>query len=417
MRHVVVMVTTSYPRFPGDAVGTFMEPIAKGVAARGHEVHVVAPWHPGMTRGRVEDGVFFHFFKYAPVPALNVFGYAAGLHADVRLRGRAWMAAPLAMSAGWFKAMRVARKRGATVMHGHWVVPGGVIAAAAAPDRPLVVSLHGSDVFVAERTAPARIAARRVFGRAGAVTACSADLAERAVRLGAAPDRIEVVPYGVDTRRFSPDPAARAARRRAIGVAGPLVAAAGRLVHKKGFEYLIDALPLMASTPPAVLAIAGTGDLEAELRARAAAAGVADRVRFLGNVTQDEVGAWFASADVAVVPSVRDDSGNVDGLPEHPPRSAGVGDAGRRHAGGRDRVGHRGRPDGNDRARARSRGAGAGHRGAARGSRAARPPGRGGPRGRGSAIRLGDRGGALRSGLRSCPCLQVTHPIRFAAIP
>ena len=315
MRHVVVMVTTSYPRFPGDAVGTFMEPIAKGVAARGHEVHVVAPWHPRMTRGRVEDGVFFHFFKYAPVPALNVFGYAAGLHADVRLRGRAWMAAPLAMSAGWFKAMRVARKRGATVMHGHWVVPGGVIAAAAAPDRPLVVSLHGSDVFVAERTAPARIAARRVFGRAGAVTACSANLAERAVRLGAAPDRIEVVPYGVDTRRFSPDPAARAARRRAIGVAGPLVAAAGRLVHKKGFEYLIDALPLMASTPPAVLAIAGTGDLEAELRARAAAAGVADRVRFLGNVTQDEVGAWFASADVAVVPSVRDDSGNVDGLP------------------------------------------------------------------------------------------------------
>ena len=67
MRHVVVMVTTSYPRFPGDSVGTFMEPIAKHVAARGHEVHIVAPWHPRITRGKVEDGVFFHFFKYAPV--------------------------------------------------------------------------------------------------------------------------------------------------------------------------------------------------------------------------------------------------------------------------------------------------------------------------------------------------------------
>ncbi len=79
MRHVVVMVTTSYPSFPGDSVGTFMEPIAKHVAARGHEVHIVAPWHPRIRRGKVEDGVFFHFFKYAPVPALNVFGYAAGL--------------------------------------------------------------------------------------------------------------------------------------------------------------------------------------------------------------------------------------------------------------------------------------------------------------------------------------------------
>jgi hypothetical protein len=42
-RHVVVMLTTSYPRFPGDTIGTFMEPIAKGIAARGHEVHVVLP--------------------------------------------------------------------------------------------------------------------------------------------------------------------------------------------------------------------------------------------------------------------------------------------------------------------------------------------------------------------------------------
>ena len=49
--HVVVMVTTSYPRFPGDSVGTFMEPIAKSVAARGHEVHIVAPWHPLVARG------------------------------------------------------------------------------------------------------------------------------------------------------------------------------------------------------------------------------------------------------------------------------------------------------------------------------------------------------------------------------
>src|SRR5688572_21213832 len=197
MRHVVVMVTTSYPRFPGDSVGTFMEPIAKGVAARGHEVHVVAPWHPRITRGKVEDGVFFHFFHYAPVPALNVFGYAAGLRADVAVKGTAWMAAPLALAAGWFKAMRVAQKRRATVMHGHWVVPGGVIAAAAQPALPLVVSLHGSDVFVAERVPPAGFAARRVFARAGVVTACSDDLAQRAIALGSARERTEVVPYGV----------------------------------------------------------------------------------------------------------------------------------------------------------------------------------------------------------------------------
>src|SRR5918997_802257 len=126
MRHTVVMVTTSYPRFPGDSVGTFMEPIAKSVAARGHEVHVVAPWHPKITRGDEEDSVRFHFFKYAPLPSLNVFGYAAAMRADVTLRGAAYVAAPLALAQGWRIARKIARRHRATVMHGHWVVPGGI---------------------------------------------------------------------------------------------------------------------------------------------------------------------------------------------------------------------------------------------------------------------------------------------------
>jgi len=317
MRHVVVMVMTSYPRFPGDSVGTFMEPIAAHVAARGHEVHIVAPWHPLITRGKSENGVFFHFFKYAPVPALNVFGYAAGMRADVSLRGAAWLAAPLAMTAGWFTAMRVAQKRRATVMHGHWVVPGGAMAAAAAPSLPLVVSLHGSDVFVAERVAIANRVARQVFARAGFVTACSADLARRAIAIGAPLERTEVVPYGVDVDRFRPDGAARAETRAALQLADDttLVVAAGRLVRKKGFEYLIEALPLVGTAPPPVLAIAGAGDLDEELRAQARDRGVADRVRFLGNQPQDAIAKLFAAADAVVVPSVRDDSGNVDGLP------------------------------------------------------------------------------------------------------
>ncbi len=314
MPQVVVMVTTSYPRFPGDSVGTFMEPIARSVAARGHEVHVVAPWHPLVARPADDGGVHLHFYRYAPIPSLNVFGYAAAMRADVSLRGAAYIAAPLALAAGWHAARSVARRCRATIMHGHWVVPGGVMAAAAAPALPLVISLHGSDVYVAETVAPATLAARHAFRRAGYVTACSDDLARRALALGAAPDRIGTVPYGVDVDRFRPDSTARAARRLELGVGDrtPLVLAAGRLVRKKGFEYLIDAL---ARLPGVVLALAGEGTLEAELRERARRAGVADRVRCLGNVPQERVGELFAAADVVCVPSVRDDRGNVDGLP------------------------------------------------------------------------------------------------------
>lgn len=315
MRHVVVMVATSYPRFAGDGVGSFMEPIAKSVAARGHDVHLVAPWHPAIARGTHEDGVSFHFYKYAPLRALNVFGYAEGLRADTNLRINAWAAAPLALAAGCLAARRVAAAHRATIMHGHWVIPGGAMATLAAGGRPLVLSLHGSDVFVAERHRAIGAVARAVFNRAAWVTACSDDLHTRAVALGAAPDRTETVPYGVDVARFAPDPSNRTAVRRAIGVDdGPFVFTAGRLVRKKGFEYLIDAVRLLTPEFPTLkLAIAGDGDLRDELLARARGAGSA--VVLLGNRGQDDVGRLAAAADVVVVPSVHDDAGNVDGLP------------------------------------------------------------------------------------------------------
>ena len=318
MSQRIVMVASSYPRFEGDSVGSFMEPIAQGIAARGHEVHMVAPWHPKWDRPKVDRGVHFHLFHYAPVQAMNTFGYAEGMRADVRLRVSAVAVAPLAVLVGWFKALRVAQKKRATIVHAHWVIPGGVIGAAAARSIPLVISLHGSDVFVAERHRVAGLAARAAFKRAAWVTACSEDLRSRALAIGARGERSNVIPYGVDSDRFRPGPDLRARGREILGVADnvPLAFAVGRLVKKKGFEYLIDAAAALKTRQPALrVAIAGDGDLQASLRARAQAAGVGDAVRFLGVMPHHVIPALLAAADIAVAPSVHDDAGNVDGLP------------------------------------------------------------------------------------------------------
>ena len=317
-RHVVVMLTTSYPRFPGDTIGTFMEPIAKGIAARGHEVHVVLPWHPRLARGPVENGVHFHAFRYAPHPDLNVFGYAAALQADVNLRASAWVSAPLALAASWRAVRRVAAEVGATLLHGHWIIPSGAVVTAAGRGLPVVVSLHGSDVYVAERHAVARVAAQAALRRLDWLTACSDDLRDRMIALGADPSRATTIPYGVDAQRFRPDAALRAEGRRAVGASPEdlVLFTAGRFVRKKGFEYLIDAVAALAPGWPGLrLVIGGGGDLEAELRARAVDRGIGARVSFPGVLAQDEVAAHLAGADIAVVPSVRDEAGNVDGLP------------------------------------------------------------------------------------------------------
>jgi glycosyltransferase involved in cell wall biosynthesis len=312
------MITSSYPRFPGDTIATFMEPIAQGVAQRGHEVHVVLPWHPRLQRHGLEGGVHFHPFHYAPLRSLNVFGYSGALDADVRLRRRAYLAAPFAFRAGREAARRVIRTSGATIVHGHWAVPSGAIAAAATVNLPVVVSLHGSDVYLAERSRIARIGARRAFARAGWITACSDDLRERAIALGADRDRLETVPYGVDASRFAPDADARVRVRQELRVLDqdPVVFTAGRFVHKKGFAFLIEAAARLKERWPTLrVVIGGSGDLFEELRARAHEAGVAQQVVFTGVLDHAAVGACLAAADVAVVPSIRDTAGNVDGLP------------------------------------------------------------------------------------------------------
>ena len=199
-RQTVVMLTTSYPRFPGDGIGSFVEPIAHGVAERGHQVHIVAPWHPLVQRPTREGGVHFHFFRYAPLRRLSLFGYAEALKADVGLRPAAYLVTPFFLTAGWRAVRQVARSTSASILHAHWVVPAGFLAAVSNPGLPLVISLHGSDVFVAEGNSLARAAARFAFGGSRWVTACSDDLRQRALELGAKPDHTEVVPYGVDTK-------------------------------------------------------------------------------------------------------------------------------------------------------------------------------------------------------------------------
>jgi glycosyltransferase involved in cell wall biosynthesis len=173
-------------------------------------------------------------------------------------------------------------------------------------------------VYVAERHPLIGRLASQAFFHAGWVTACSADLRNRAIALGARAERSNVIPYGVDTSHFAPSPEARAAVRRTLDLTEPdeVVFAVGRFVRKKGFEYLIDATAhLVTSRPRLVTVLAGAGDLDGELRERARALGIGDRVRFPGLLRHDDVAGYLSAADVVAVPSVRDDAGNVDGLP------------------------------------------------------------------------------------------------------
>ncbi len=123
---------------------------------------------------------------------------------------------------------------------------------------------------------------------------------------------MQVVPNGIDAARWRVPARARAAARARHGGDGPLVVFAGRLVHEKGVQTLLDAIrPLRLAHPGLRLAVAGTGTFEDELHEHARKLRIARAVDWLGFVEDEEVAPLLAAADVVAVPSLYEPFGIV----------------------------------------------------------------------------------------------------------
>ncbi|HKI86415.1 MAG TPA: glycosyltransferase, partial [Thermoanaerobaculia bacterium] len=212
----ILFVTQTYPRFAGDTAGPFIRDLALGLARRGHALTVLLPHAADVAPAWTENGVVAQSVRYAP-EALERIGYGRSLRTDERLRGLAAATAPL-------YALAMRRALGAMLrggrfdlVHAHWIVPNGLIATAAAAHTHLAVGLHGSDVFLAERSF-LRPLVKRLLRRTELLTGCSPELVRRVVALGFEAERSRVIPYGVDADLYHPDQERRLLWRRRLGL-------------------------------------------------------------------------------------------------------------------------------------------------------------------------------------------------------
>ncbi|MGQ0601013.1 MAG: glycosyltransferase [Anaerolineales bacterium] len=312
------MVASSYPRFLGDVgAGRTIQAIAEALVNHGHEVHVLAPYHPSLAP--YPTGVCRHHFRYIWPDSLAIMGYAQALQNDQALHPAAyWLSVPFLL-AGVMKLIRLQQAHQFDVIHAHWVIPNGAMAAmvARAFRVPLVISLHGSDIFLALRQPLLGQVARWAFERASAVTACSPDLLDGALRLGSPAQHTYPIVWGADPVVFGSQSDASSLRERwRIEPDACVVLSLGRLVQKKGLDVLLKAIPIVVRRVPHVrFIIAGAGPQIETLKAQATALQVSAWVTFTGEVNGEEVPLYLNLCDVFVVPSVYDPSGNADGLP------------------------------------------------------------------------------------------------------
>lgn len=216
---------------------------------------------------------------------------------------------------GWDPVFaRRAGRLGAELIHAHFG-PDGVRALplARALRLPLLVTFHGYDATVKDEYARRSFYSHRVFVRrreilkreARLFIAVSEFIRGKLLERGFPQEKVIVHHIGVDTEVFQPDPAM--ARE-------PVVLFIGRLVEKKGCEYLIRAMSLVQrARPDAELVVLGDGPLRPGLERLAGR--TLRRHRFLGIQPPETVRRWMNRATVFSVPSIVAETGDSEGLP------------------------------------------------------------------------------------------------------
>lgn len=138
--------------------------------------------------------------------------------------------------------------------------------------------------------------------RAACVVACNSDVASTIQKTGA---RVHLIPHGVDLGRFKASPLPASATLQIMAV--------GRLVEKKGFHFLIEAVSRLNF--PFQLRIIGDGPEHKRLAQMISAYNLSEQVTLCGPRTHAQLPEEYARAHVIAVPSIVDQAGDRDGLP------------------------------------------------------------------------------------------------------
>ncbi len=289
---IVMAADTFAPDVNGAA--RFTERLSAGLAARGHDVHIVTP---SVTHR--QHGVFTEQVEGQELTVHRLPGWRWAPHDWLRFV-LPWMAKHY--------SRRILDEVDADVVHSqsHIVLGRALTRIATQRGIPVVATNHVMadnildftllpkflyDIFLKVAWADAE----RTFKMSRAVTTPTRRAAEF---LETTIDISGVVPIscGIDKRNYTPDLSVRPARRRVLFV--------GRLTTEKHVEVTLEAIAKLVPEVDIEFEIVGGGDQRRNLELTTQRLGLTDRVVFRGRVSEEELRAAYTRADVFVIASI-----------------------------------------------------------------------------------------------------------------
>lgn len=312
----ISVIASSYPRFEGDGTAPFVRSISVALQKLGNKVEVIAPYDPDVKEVEAHE-LKIQRFKYALRKKWHIMGHSRSLEGDNRLRLAAYLLITPYIIAGTVALLKSIRRQRSTIVHAHWSLPNGLCAwiINRIIGTPYIVSLHGSDIFVAKKNRLFEKINELILNRSKAITACSKELFEYAENHGGF-GKTHLIAWGSDPTIFTPTSDKVACRRKMnLPENALLISSLGRLVPKKGFDVLVTAFAQAQKPDNTFLVIGGSGPQKAFLIEHSQKLGVGKQLILPGAINWNETSAFLGASDVFVLPSIRDPHGNLDGLP------------------------------------------------------------------------------------------------------
>lgn len=314
----ICVLTHTFPRYKADATAAFMHPFVLSLLRLGNDVTVLVPYNVELQTSDFSYRVIS--YKYIWPTFLHRLGYSNTLSKGTSFRFETYILAPFLYLFGFFALLKLLRREKFDMVSAHWILPNGFIVYLTSLfiRIPFVVTLAGSDVFVANKNFLFSFMARLAAKKAAAICADSPQYITELKKTGAIIKKSKVIPYPVDMSGLKVQNKLLNQLKKDFGIGKETVVilGVGRLITKKGFKYLLEAYQLILKKHKnTLLLIAGDGDLRIQLEKLAVKMHIEKNTYFLGNVERDKIAAYYCIADIFVMPSIKDSEGNIDDRP------------------------------------------------------------------------------------------------------
>jgi len=300
------VITSAYPEYEDDPHGIFVHRLMMEIVKHGHEVSVLAPYAGDKTKYNLE-GVDVERFNYFYPRRFQRLAGRSGMIDNVK---DGVLVKLQVLTFLFFNVVHSLTKfRDMDIVHVQWPIPNGLGALFLKKlyGIPYINTIHGEEVYLSKRYHMV-FAFKWIVNNAKKTITNSSATRDSCLKAGLDGDKIQVIPFGVDTSFFKPLKLPKNENEFQI-------LSVGYLIERKGYKYLIKAMKDVLNENINVrLKIVGSGPLEYNLQNIIRELKLENEVKIMKNVSDQELLHLYNSSDLFVLPSIIDSQGNTEGL-------------------------------------------------------------------------------------------------------